>query len=305
VHLEYLSVPLALIAACSNAASNVIQRITNRAEQGVRTLSLRLVVDLLHRPLWFAGIGAITFSFVLQASALRFGPLALVEPLLVCELPLTFVGAVIFLHSPMRLREMGASVIMTAGLAGLVAFLDPHGGTPTVSPLTWVVGLVACFGAVAALVIAGKQAEGDRRAALYGAATGIDFGTTAALMKGAVAHLSSGPQAIFMSWETYAMVAAGILGIFLVQNALQAGKLLAAQPGITLLDPFVAIVWGLFAFGEQGATGTVHLALTITGGLLMVAGVLLLSRSPILEHHHRAPKDHPEEGLVRQTSDAA
>lgn len=289
MNLEFLAIFLALVAACSNAASNIIQRITNRDESDVRTLSLRLVKDLLRRPLWFAGLGAVALSFVLQASALRFGPLALVEPLLICELPLTFLGAAVVLHAPLGRREWGAAIVMTGGLAALVTFLDPTGGSGgTVPAYEWVVGLGLAAIAVAALVLAGWRASGDRRAALYGVATGIGFGTTAALMKGAVGQLSTGIVSLFLSWETYAMIGAGIVSMFLVQNALQAGKIVAAQPGITLLDPFVAILWGIFGFSEKASTSGVHLGLASAGGALMVAGAFLLSRSPILEQGSRA-----------------
>jgi len=137
------------------------------------------------------------------------------------------------------------------------------------------------------LVVAGWWARGDGRAAYYGAATGIEFGLTAALMKGAVTALSYGVTTLLTAWQTYAMVAAGIAGMFLVQNAMQSGKIVAAQPGITLLDPFVAIAWGIFGFRERTSGGALHLALAATGGVLMVAGALLLSRSPVLQHSTR------------------
>ncbi|HTX63544.1 MAG TPA: DMT family transporter, partial [Acidimicrobiales bacterium] len=179
--------------------------------------------------------------------------------------------------------------VMTAGLAMLTVFLDPRGGVPSGVPsgvpaVAWTVALCSSVGAVAALVVAGWRARGDVRAAFYGAATGTEFGLTAALMKGAVAQLSSGAGALFSTWQTYAMVAAGIAGMFLMQNAMQAGKLVAAQPGITLLDPFVAFAWGIFVFHEQTSGGALRLSLAGAGGLLVAAGALLLSRSPILEH---------------------
>jgi len=191
--------------------------------------------------------------------------------LLICELPLTFVGAALVLHAPLGRREWTSAVVMTAGLAALVYFLDPHAGkTVSISPVVWVVGLGVSLGSVAALVTAGWRASGDRRAAFYGAATGIEFGTTAALMKAAVGHLSQ-PASLFTSWETYAMIAAGVVGVFLMQNAMQSGKIVAAQPGITLLDPFTAIVWGIFGFSEQAQTGGVHLGIATGGGVLIVA----------------------------------
>lgn len=299
---KVLSVALALVAACSDATSNILQRKANREEQGVRTLSLRLVKDLLRNPLWLAGVGTVALSFILQASALRFGPLALVEPLIVAELPLTFVGAAIVFHAPLGRREWTSAVVMAAGLAMLVWFLHPQGGhSESVAALAWVVGLGVCSGAVVALVVAGVRTAGDRRAALYGVATGIGFGVTAALMKGAVGSLSHGLAAVFTAWETYAMVAAGVGSMFLLQNALQAGKIVAAQPGITLLDPVVAIMWGLFAFGERAATGPLHVAVATAGGLCMVAGAVLLSRSPVLQQRSEGPAG----AELRQTCDAA
>lgn len=292
--MTFLSIVLALVAACSNAASNVIQRATNREESDVRTLSLRLVADLLHRPLWFVGLGFVTLSFVLQASALHFGPLARVEPLIVFELPLTFLGAALFLGATLGWREWGAGVTMTVGLAALVYFLHTSGHTGHVSAVVWAFGLAVCEGPVAGLVVAGRKVSNDPRAALYGAATGIQFGVTAALMNGAVHHLSHGVAPVFGAWQTYAMVVSGIFAMFLVQNALQSGKIVAAQPGITLLDPFVAILWGVFAFHESTAHDEVSLVLAALGGGTMVVGAVWLSRSPVLQHGGPPPGSQEE-----------
>lgn len=280
---ELLSIVLALVAACANAISNVIQRAANRDEADVKTLSLRLVKDLLHRPLWFAGIGAVTVSFVLQASALHFGPLARVEPLLVVELPLTFIGAAVFLDAQLGKLEWSAALLMTVGLGALVYFLQTSGHGGRASIATWAIGLAISEGTVAALVIGGRQAAGDSRAALYGGATGIQFGTTAALMNGAVHHISHGVVSLLESWQAYGMVLTGLFAMFLVQNAMQSGKIVAAQPGITLLDPFVAILWGVFAFHEDTTRSMTYLVLATVGGIAMIAGALLLSRSRVLQ----------------------
>ena len=302
--MTFLSVLLALIAACSNAASNVIQRAANRDESDVQTLSLRLVVDLLHRPLWFAGIGFVALSFVLQASALHFGPLARVEPLLVFELPLTFLGAALFLGAKLGKQEWGAGFTMTIGLAALVYFLHTSRQVVHVSWPVWAVGLAVCEGPVAGLVMAGRRASDDARAALYGAATGIQFGVTAALMNGSVQELTHGIGHIFAAWQTYAMILSGIFAMFLVQNALQSGKIVAAQPGITLLDPLVAILWGVFAFGEHTAHSSVYLILAALGGVAMVVGALWLSRSPVLRRGEKSSCEEenppaPENALSR------
>jgi len=66
---------------------------------------------------------------------------------------------------------------------------------------------------------------------------------------------SHGLVDLFTSWEIYAMVASGLLGMFLVQSALNAGGLIAAQPGLTLSDPVISVLWGVFAFHEQARGG--------------------------------------------------
>jgi hypothetical protein len=48
---------------------------------------------------------------------------------------------------------------------------------------------------------------------------------------------------VFATWQTWVLIAAGIGGFFLLQNALQAGRLAASQPGITLANPAVALIW--------------------------------------------------------------
>jgi hypothetical protein len=50
------------------------------------SLSPTIFVDLVRQPLWLASIVGTVLGIALQVLALRFGPLALVEPLLVCDL---------------------------------------------------------------------------------------------------------------------------------------------------------------------------------------------------------------------------
>ena len=57
---------------------------------------------------------------------------------------------------------------------------------------------------------------------------------------------------------------------------------MASQPGFTLTNPLVSVVWGLGVFGEQ-ARGGVFFVGTVAGGVLIAAGSILLARSPLLD----------------------
>ncbi|HZE16639.1 MAG TPA: DMT family transporter, partial [Mycobacterium sp.] len=207
------------------------------------------------------------------------------------ELPLTLIAASHFLRAPMGAREWGAVATMTLGLAVLLACLAPSPATKAVPWTTWVVGSGLSIGAVVGLVVVGAKSEGPRRATLYGVATGIEFGFTAALMKGTTNQFSHGFYSILTSWETYAMILAGIGGMFLMQNAVHAGRLVAAQPGITLLDPFTAVGWGIFAFGEPVRSGPILIGAAL-GGVAMGVGAVMLSRSSVLDDQNseRGPR---------------
>lgn len=278
-----LSYLLAVLAAASNAASNILQRQANRQEPPEAAMRLRLIIDLVHRPTWLAGLVTVIASFLLDAAALHTGRLAAVQPILVLELPLTLVGAsFVFRSASLRLREWISIAVMTAGLAGLIFCLDPTGGhSLDVRSLSWAVGVAVTAGAIVACVAGSFRGGPARRPALLGLAAGIGFGLTAAFMKNATGHLNHGLVGILETWSTYAMIVTGLAAMFLMQNALQAGRLIAAQPGISLADPGVAILWGVLVFGE-GIRGGAYTAGAVASGLALATGVLMLTRSPLL-----------------------
>lgn len=290
-----VSLVLAVMAAVFNAGSNVLQRDANRREPAELNLSPRLIWNLVHRKEWLVGIGLVTASFLCQATALGTGELAFVQPVIVIELPLTLLAGKIFLGSRLGRREWWSIALLTAGLAGLVGFLNPRGGTSSVSSMAWVLGGCTSAAAIAALVGAGRATDGNTRSGFFGAAAGVTFGLTASFMKAMTGDFSRGFEHLFASWSLYAMVAAGVLGMFLVQNALQAGRLVAAQPGISLLDPFTSVAWGVLAFDEQ-TNGGIFAALAGLSGVAMVLGAVALSSSASLQ---RTMHFEPPEAVAR------
>src|SRR5579875_2143648 len=124
-----LSYLLAVLAACANATSSVLQRKANKRVPQDENASWRQIRRLLHEPVWFGGIAAITVGFLMQASALGAGELAAVEPILVLALPLTLILAARVIGGPaMGRRGWASTLAMTVGLAGLLYFLDPTAG---------------------------------------------------------------------------------------------------------------------------------------------------------------------------------
>ncbi|MEV7687454.1 DMT family transporter [Streptomyces bungoensis] len=277
-----LSALLAVLAAGCNALASALQRKAAREEPAEDNLSLRLVWHLLHRPVWFGGFLSIIAAFLLQAAALGTGRISVVQPLLTLELPAALVLAARLLGKPLGRREWGAAAVMAAGVAGLIVALAPGGGQgPAVPWEDWLIG----GGVNVALVVAGvlwaRGATGARRAAVLGVTTGCAFALTAALMKGMTTVFSQGLAALFTSWQLWAMAAAGACAMFLLQSTMHAGPLLVTQPGLTMADPVVAILWGTLVFGESVRGGLFILPAVAAAGAA-AAAVMVLSRSPLL-----------------------
>ncbi|MEU1518493.1 DMT family transporter [Streptomyces sp. NPDC005811] len=277
-----LPVLLAICAALSNALATVLQRkaaLTVPRSAGFRA---GLMLDLLRRPVWLAGMLAVIGAAVCQAAALATGPLTIVQPLFVLELPLTLVAASVLLHRRLPGRGWLAVATVVAGLAVALAAASPTGNRTQVPPDRWIPALAVCSGAVVVLALAAlRRPEGRARAACLGAATAIGYAVTAALMKSSTHILDEQGLVGFLSaWQTYAFAATGVCALFLLENAMQAGPLVASQPALTLGDAAVSLVLGITLYEEAVRSGW-WLLPQLCGVALIVAGVLTLSRTPL------------------------
>jgi drug/metabolite transporter (DMT)-like permease len=275
-----LAVLYAVLAAASNAVGAVLQRRVAATVPDDEAMRWALVAHLIRRPLWLGGVVALIGGFLFQAAALSVGDLSLVQPIVVAELPLTLVVAIIAFRARIDRDAMIGATAVSVGLAVVLVSTAPHGGDHVSGNWTWMWTSLASIGAGAALVVAGWRTAGAKRATLFGSAAGIGFGFTAALMKSALDRLSAGVDEVVTSWQLYLMVATGIASFFLVQNALQAGSLVAAQPPISSLDPIASVAYGVLLFGEH-LRGGPWLAPALLGALIIVGGSAALSRSPL------------------------
>ncbi|MGH9045264.1 MAG: DMT family transporter [Acidimicrobiales bacterium] len=283
---SWLGYLLVCIAATVNAVSNILQRAANRrgSEESVR---LKTILSLAKRPDWIAGVGCVIVSFVLLATALDIGRLAAIQPIVVLELPLTLIMATKIFGSHLSKRDWAAVLTMSGALAGLIGSLDPHGGSGAAA-LKGPVLAIAIGGTVVLIAIVtavGLMSHSVRRAAFLGVATGLTFGLTSGFMKAMTFGLHAGAVGIFTSWATYAMVVSGLTGMYLLQSALRAGQLVAAQPGITLLDPAVAILWGVFVFHESTRSGA-FVILAVISALAIGIATSVLAHSQALHDVH-------------------
>ena len=260
-------------------ASVADQRSTKRVKRR-RALSPRIFVDLARQPLWLASIGGTVLGFALQVVALRFGPLALVEPLLVCDL----IFAVL-INSFLRKRfdpALLAGVAATAvGVAGFLVIARPSNGTSTVSffvVLPLAAGLVG--GVVGCLAIAARS--DTLRPLALALACGINYGVAAFLVKLVVSDVSGGLAGVLTDWPIYALAVVGPLGFLLNEDAFQQGTLIAPVLSIiTVCDPLISIALASLWLNEKLSSSPGAIAGEVISLALMVAGIALVAyRAP-------------------------
>ena len=273
-----LSVVFALLTALANGTASVLQRRAAVDAPQSKALHLSLFGYLVRRKVWLAGIGMVIVAALCQATALATGPVALVQPIFIIELPFTLLLSSRLSHRKLPRLTWFAVVLVTVSLGAGLAAAAPSGEQASAPLHVWLLTLFAtgCFEAV--VITAGVRLRGNARAALFALAAACGYALTAALLKNAVAALSRGIVPFFTSWELYGTAIAGVGALFLLQNALQAGSLVAAQPPLTLGDALISVAYGVTLFGEQLRTGP-WLIPEIVCVLLIAVGCVEISRS--------------------------
>lgn len=277
-----LPVVFSLLAAFSNALATVLQRRAALTVPQSDSFRPGLILDLMRRPIWLAGILAVIVAGVGQAAALATGPLTLVQPLFVLELPLALLIASLIARERLPAGLWAAVGGVVAGLGLALVAASPGGNRTHVALDRWIPALVVSCAVVVALTAAGlRRPPGRARAGCLGAATAICYALTAALMKAAMHILDDGGlAAFFTSWQTYAFCVTGIAALLLLEHAMQGGPLVASQPALTLGDATVSLALGILLYEEHVRAGW-WLLPQLAGVALIVLGVFALARGGV------------------------
>jgi hypothetical protein len=267
---------LSLVAAVCFGTASVLQH--HGANQVRRRFPLNpgLLIDVARQRLWLLGIAAEVAGVGLHMVAVNFGPLSVVQPLLtvglVVALPLQAV-----LGHPVSRRALLAAALTIAGLAVFLAVQPTVESRDPQSIMDWLPGLLlVAIAASAALGIALAR-RGRTRSLALGAAAGMVFALSAALVKTWGEILAAGGlPALATSWELWTALGCGLMGAMLSQAAFQSGPLGVPLATMMVIDPIIGVSVGTIVFGESFATGP--LAVVQAGGLaLTLVGVWLLA----------------------------
>lgn len=277
-----LSVVAAIAAGCMFAVGSVLQQSAAREAPTEDRLSLRLLIGLAQRPRWLLGIAGDFLSFAIQALALAFGPLALVQPLAVSGLLFAVPLAVRYRGRRLGPPEWFGTVAVAAGLAAFLVGASPSEGVPQTTWVRWVLILIAVGGLMVFGILVGGVLRGPARASAYALSAGAAFGLLAALTKASTHLLGQGASTFFTSWQPYSMAVVAVLGAIVQQSAFQAAPLPASVPVMDAVEPAIAVCIGVFAFNETVDTSIAGLTFQAIGIIALLLGIVTLDRSPVV-----------------------
>jgi len=290
-----ISAVAAVLAGLFLATCGVLQQRAASKRSSSERMSLRLVRALVTDRTWLAGIASAGASYGFQAVALAFGPLVLVQPLVVSELLFAVPVSVRIRGLRLRPRDWGAVAAVVVGLAVGIVAADPQQGQP-IQPITsWAPALVAVAVVVGLCLLVARVVEGPPMASAYAVAGACTMGLQSALYAATIALIKKEQLALFATWEPYALIIASLIGAFLIQNAFQSGPLAASTPVIDATLPLVAIGLGVGLFGEQIRTSFLGLAGATVGLLLVLGGIVGLDTSPVVRREQRLQEQEQEE----------
>ena len=271
-----LAAGLALAAAASFGLASALQHLEAGRVDKRGALDPGLLTTLARRPIWLLGIVADVAAVALQAVALHFGAVALVQPLLVAGLPVAVLLSARYARRALLGKERLGLLLCTGGLL----LLAPATATTSLgiapSRATATIAGVLLGAAAGALLLLAHRVPRLAPPAT-GTAAGAVIGAGSVLL--AVSAGRSGDlPALLSSVAPYAALVVGLLGLLLSQVAFQTGALGAPLAALSVVEPVVAVLLAVTVLHERLPSGAADRVAAVVGALLAVAGVVALTR---------------------------
>ena len=269
-----------LVAAVLLGIGFVLQQYAARQEPECRFLSLRIITDLLRKPRWLIGIACMVAGQLLAAWSIGHSALSLVEPLLTTYLLFALILAVPLSRQPVRWSEVTGALILIVGvtLLSLSRSAKPIGlsfGSFSHWPAAAIIAGIAFVA-----VQVGHRTRGNARAVRVGLAAGLVFVIQDALTRQTLETLQGHPLSVLLgTWPPYCLLGAGIVGLWLMQNAFSAGPLHSSLPTIAAGEPVAGIALGIVVFGDRIQISPGELAIEAGGIAALIVGVVMVARS--------------------------
>jgi hypothetical protein len=293
---------LAILAAVFVAAGSVLEAHSASSAPPEDVLSPKLLVWLVQRPIWLGGVAGSVVGNVLKAVAVGIGSVPVVQAVLTVRLLFALPMAAAWGRHSVALRDWAGAGAIVAGLVGFLVVEAPGRASQHVPDLRWAYGGGAIAIFVLAATLVGRKLGPTRKAPLLATAGAAMFGLQASLTHTAIRVLThSGVLGLLTTWSGYAVIAAAVLGMILVQSAYATAPFAAAYPALVATELLAGIGIAAGVLGASIRLAPLNLALGLLCLLVMVAGVYVLTTSPLVTGELDRLRRRHEEAMALRT----
>jgi len=277
-----LAVLLALAASCCFAVAAVIQQGAAVRLESARAFEPAVLLRLIRKPAWLAGLAAVLAGFGLQAAALGLGRLVVIEPVLATSLLFALVLAARRARRRLRPGEWAAALAVVAGLAVFLTAGQPAGGQRTASAAALGLAAAAAAALTGLCVAAASRVPSARRALLLGVGGGAAAGVTDALVKSVTVVAAGNLLSVFADSRLYLLIVVGLLAFTIQQNGYRAAGLAAFLPAFAVTEPVTGALLGLIIYHERLSDRPGQIVLELAACAAAVWGIARLAASEMV-----------------------
>jgi drug/metabolite transporter (DMT)-like permease len=292
-----IAIVLALLAAFCFALGSLVQQGAARQTPG-NALRPGLLVALVKERRWLGGMALTVVSFGVQAAALAFGPLALVQPLATMDVLFALPLVARLNHKRLTRRAIIGGLCVVAGIAAFVAISPPTNGVSAPGITAWIPAFIVIAAIATVCAIAALRASGTARVLLLAATAALIYAVLDAITKSTVDLIPARGLGVLTVWEPYGLIVTGILGGLVEQSAFNAGPLTLSLPVVDTVEPTTAVVLAAVVFHESLARSPLDLAGQLLGAAIAVTGIIVLRYSNVVlleERREEASAPMPQE----------
>lgn len=249
-------------------------------ENASKGLSLNHLRRLLTRPSWAVGTAFLGLAIVCQLAAMSMAPLIVVQPLGAIALVVTTLvtakttGVLPTKTSIIAIIACAGGIFVFVGIAAHFAIEHSVDARQTLTVLVLLAIVVVVL--LASWII--MRQKNRRLPLFYIVAAGILYGFVATLAKVVIKSVQAQVFDFYLVLCVIGLITAAALGAYFVQTAYSSGPADLVIAGLTVVDPIVAVLIGLFVLGEGNQVPWWGIVIFALAGGVAAWGVFTLAR---------------------------
>ncbi|MET0296789.1 MAG: DMT family transporter [Microbacterium sp.] len=286
-----LGIALAVLSAAILTVGNYLQArgVAAQAEKGSGSIDLSQARGLFREPVWLAGSALFGVAILVQLGALAFAPLIVVQPVGVIALVFASLLSAWVTKTAPNVREVAAIAVCVVSLGVFVTVAASVSEQTTITDLQLIAVLVVLL-VVLALTFGALIVRRGRKVppVVFVLLGGLFSGFVATLGKTVILRVQTAFSSHDYSLDdtnlltvacAIGIAVAGALSIYFVQTAHTVNNPQVVVAGLTVVDPFVAVILGITVLQEAATAPVWSFVVFAVTGAAAIGGVWSLART--------------------------